>query len=90
MTTEFETRMAELGAKFRVRAASERELIAAALAGPDFPVIKDASHRLAGIAATLGHSEVGRAAEEVEAAIDGERPAPEIRGLCDALVEALD
>jgi HPt (histidine-containing phosphotransfer) domain-containing protein len=90
MTAEFETRMAELGAKFRVRAVGERELITAALVVPDLSTIKEASHRLAGIAAIFGHSRVGHAAEQLEAALEREAPLLEIRRLCGVLVEGLD
>ena len=68
--TDIAAKMAELSARFAVRAGDERDGLQAELAADDRFAIRDRAHKLAGIAAMFGHADVGAAALELETAVE--------------------
>lgn len=66
--TTWESKLAELAARFVARAPEERAAIADALATGDTAALIDRAHRLAGIAGMFAHSDIGVAALALEEA----------------------
>lgn len=88
--TGFDARMAALRQRFIDQAAAEEVLIRTALAGGDWPKLRDLSHGLSGRAGMFGFSEVGDAAQAVEEAIDADATPDERQRLTEQLIGRLD
>lgn len=62
--------MESLRDRFRTRAAEDLEVMSAALDRADLVLLRERSHRLAGVAGTFGYPDIGEAARALEEAID--------------------
>ncbi len=87
--TDIDARMAQLRARFRSRAADDRERILAALGDDDLVEVRRLAHGLSGSGGVFGFPEVSEDAAAVEDAVDEAKPAGEIRALCDQLLARL-
>lgn len=88
--TGFDERMAQLRARFQVRAAEDRERLAVALAAQDRAETRRLAHGLSGTGGVFGFAGLSSAAEAVELAVDADRAWDEIETLCAILLRALD
>lgn len=77
-------------ARFRARMMQTLELLERREAERDSAVLRGEAHKLAGIAATLGFTEVGHAAAKVDALEHVETDHPDVSALVHVLREALE
>ncbi|MDT9600676.1 Hpt domain-containing protein [Sphingosinicella rhizophila] len=66
----FDERMEQLQTRFRLRAVADRERLLAALAASDLDEIRCIAHGLSGSGGVFGFTEISKAAERVELAVD--------------------
>ncbi len=86
---ELDVRMAALRERFRVRAATDGERIAAALSARDLDTVRTLAHGLSGSGGVFGYPQVSMDAQAVEEAIDAGAEAGEVKALCDRLLARL-
>jgi HPt (histidine-containing phosphotransfer) domain-containing protein len=86
---ELDARMAALRERFRVRAGTDGECIAAALAERDFDTVRNLAHGLSGSGGVFGFAQVSADAQAVEEAIDTGADAAKVEALCDRLLTRL-
>ncbi|NLR40505.1 Hpt domain-containing protein [Novosphingobium sp. ERW19] len=77
-------------ARFSARMTQTLELFERPDGERDSAVLRGEAHKLAGIAATLGFTEVGHAAAKVDALEHVEKDHPDVSALVHALREALE
>ncbi len=87
--TDFDERMAQLRARFQVRAAEDRERLAVALATQDRAETRRLAHGLSGTGGVFGFAGLSSAAEAVELAVDADCAWEEVEKLCAILLRAL-
>lgn len=88
--SDTDTQMQQLRQRFHLRAASDRVAVLSALEIGDRPRILHLAHGLAGIAGIFGYGDIGAHASVLEAAVDAGADDAVLRGLGQALIEALD
>ncbi len=88
--TEFESRMAELRARFVVRAADDRARLVIAIQDQDRAEIRRLAHGLSGTGGVFGFAALSDAAEAVEVGVDEGRDWADLRALCGLLLDALE
>lgn len=86
----FEDKMEQLRARFRLRAASERDLLTRALNDGDRDEIRRIAHGLAGTAGVFGYGEISRDALMLEEAVDSAESLAKIQMLGAELIARLD
>lgn len=82
--------MEQLRARFRLRAASERDLLTRALNDGDRDEIRRIAHGLAGTAGVFGYGEISRDALMLEEAVDSAESLAKIQMLGAELIARLD
>jgi HPt (histidine-containing phosphotransfer) domain-containing protein len=91
--TEYERKMAELQARFRVRLAREledlRKFTAANVSPHDLSGLQDQVHRLAGLSGSMGHPEISAIAKIVDEALSGGPGEGEVAQLTATLISAI-
>lgn len=85
----FDERMAELRARFVIRAAEQRAQLAAALLASDLEEVRRLAHGLSGSAGVFGFPELSEGAQALEEAVDAGAEDAEVKRLAGALLERL-
>jgi HPt (histidine-containing phosphotransfer) domain-containing protein len=86
---ELDARMPALRERFRARAGSDGDRIAAALAAGDLDTVRSLAHGLSGSGGVFGFPQVSEDAQAVENAIDAGADAGELAALCHRLLARL-
>lgn len=92
-TSDFDSRLAALRARFRERLAEEREWFGAVAAGGGFAdaeTVRDRSHKLSGIAGSLGYGAVSEAARMLERTLINHADPSDLSAYVADLVATLD
>lgn len=87
--SEFDVRMAQLSARFVLRAAAEETTLRQAVQECDWVEARRLAHSLSGSAAMFGFPQVGSAAQALEEAIDNGETEAGLRLLAAALLDRL-
>ncbi|HEY0627096.1 MAG TPA: Hpt domain-containing protein [Allosphingosinicella sp.] len=85
----FDERMAQLRARFVVRAAEQREQLTAALMAGDRDEVRRLAHGLSGSAGVFGFPEISVDAQAVEEAVDEGASDEELKPLASKLLDRL-
>ena len=87
---DFDSRMAELRARFVARLEDERGRLVAALRLDDREEVRRIAHGLSGSGGVFGFPEISAAAEEVEVAVDEGANEARVRELCARLLDRME